>query len=48
MLEERRPAYESLATMTVPTDHLAPEEVAAELVTLLSPEGAGAQSEEPE
>ena len=36
MLEERRPAYESLATLTVPTDHLAPQEVAATLVSQLS------------
>jgi shikimate kinase len=57
MLEERRPAYESLAALTVPTDGLAPEEVAAELVRLLSPGGTtppapastpGAQSEEPQ
>jgi len=39
MLEERRPVYESLATLTMPTDDLAPEEVAAELVKLLSPGG---------
>jgi shikimate kinase len=40
MLEERRPAYESLAALTVPTDDLAPEEVAADLVKLLSPGGS--------
>jgi shikimate kinase len=39
MLEERRPVYESLATLTVPTDDLAPEEVAANLLRLLYPGG---------
>jgi shikimate kinase len=40
MLEERRPAYESLAALTMPTDDLAPEEVAAGLVKRLQSEGA--------
>src|SRR6202789_4153913 len=31
MLEERRPVYAELATVTVPTDELAVEEVAADL-----------------
>ena len=31
MLEERRPVYAELATLTVPTDDMAPEEVAADL-----------------
>ena len=31
MLEERRPVYAELATITVPTDDMAPEEVAADL-----------------
>jgi shikimate kinase len=31
MLEERRPVYAELATITVPTDEMAPEEVAADL-----------------
>jgi shikimate kinase len=31
MLEERRPVYEELASVTVPTDELAPEEIAADL-----------------
>ena len=35
MLEERRPVYESLAALTVPTDDLAPDEVAADLVKRL-------------
>lgn len=39
MLEERRPAYESLATLTVPTSDLAPEEVAADLLQKLQAEG---------
>src|SRR5262249_15563944 len=39
MLEERRPVYESLAALTVPTDDLTPEEVAADLVKQLSPGG---------
>ena len=39
MLDERRPVYESLAALTVPTDDLTPEEVAAELVKQLSPGG---------
>jgi shikimate kinase len=40
MLEERRPVYESLAALTVPTDELAPEEVAAYLLKALTAEGA--------
>jgi shikimate kinase len=40
MLEERRPVYESLATLTVPTDDLAPDEVAADLAKRLQREGA--------
>jgi shikimate kinase len=39
MLEERRPVYESLAALTVPTDDLAPEEVAADLIRQLKGEG---------
>ena len=35
MLEERRPVYEELATITVPTDDMAPEEVAADLAKRL-------------
>ena len=35
MLEERRPVYAELATVTVPTDELAPEEVAADLAKRL-------------
>jgi shikimate kinase len=35
MLEERRPVYADLATFTVPTDDLAPEEVAADLAKRL-------------
>ena len=35
MLEERRPVYAELATITVPTDDLAPEEVAADLAERL-------------
>ena len=35
MLEERRPVYAELATITVPTDNLAPEEVAADLAERL-------------
>jgi shikimate kinase len=35
MLEERRPVYAGLATLTVPTDDLAPEEVAADLAERL-------------
>ena len=38
MLEERRPVYESLAALTVPTDDLTPEEVAADLVKQLGAE----------
>ena len=36
MLEERRPIYADLASLTVPTDDLAPEEVAADLAKRLS------------
>jgi shikimate kinase len=39
MLEERRPVYESLAALTVPTDDLFPEEVAADLLKRLAAEG---------
>jgi shikimate kinase len=39
MLQERQPVYESLADLTVATDDLAPEEVAANLILLLSPGG---------
>jgi shikimate kinase len=35
MLEERRPVYAGLATITVPTDDMAPEEVAADLARRL-------------
>jgi shikimate kinase len=35
MLEERRPVYAELATITVPTDDTAPEEVAADLAKRL-------------
>jgi shikimate kinase len=35
MLEQRRPVYAELATLTVPTDDLAPEEVAADLAKRL-------------
>jgi shikimate kinase len=35
MLEERRPVYAELATLTVATDDLAPEEVAADLAKRL-------------
>jgi len=35
MLEERRPVYAELATITVPTDDMAPEEVAADLASRL-------------
>jgi shikimate kinase len=35
MLDERRPVYAELATMTVPTDDMAPEEVAADLARRL-------------
>jgi shikimate kinase len=40
MLEERRPVYESLATLTALTDDLAPQEVAADLINRLPAEGA--------
>ncbi|HTU74932.1 MAG TPA: shikimate kinase [Trebonia sp.] len=40
MLEERRPVYESLAALTISTDDLAPQEVAAELAKRLQGEGA--------
>jgi shikimate kinase len=36
MLDERRPIYADLASLTVPTDGLAPEEVAADLAKRLS------------
>jgi shikimate kinase len=39
MLEERRPVYESLAVLTVPTDDRAPEEVVAALIKQLEAEG---------
>jgi shikimate kinase len=35
MLDERRPVYEGLATVTVSTDDMAPEEVAADLAKRL-------------
>ena len=35
MLDERRPVYAELASLTVPTDDLAPEEVAADLAKRL-------------
>jgi shikimate kinase len=35
MLEERRPVYAGLASLTVPTDDMAPEEVAADLARRL-------------
>jgi shikimate kinase len=37
MLEERRPVYAELASITVPTDDMAPEEVAADLASRLRP-----------
>lgn len=37
MLEERRPAYADIASITVPTDDTAPEEVAADLAKRLRP-----------
>jgi shikimate kinase len=37
MLEERRPVYADIASMTVPTDDMAPEEVAADLASRLRP-----------
>ena len=40
MLEERRPVYESLAALTVPTDDLTPEEIAADLAKQLEAEGS--------
>ena len=36
LLEERRPVYEGVASLTVATDELAPEEVAADLAKRLS------------
>jgi shikimate kinase len=39
MLEQRRPVYERLAEITVPTDELAPEEIAADLAARI---GGGA------
>ena len=38
MLEERRPLYERLATVTVKTDDLDPDEVAAQIAATLSDE----------
>ena len=35
LLEERRPVYAELATITIPTDDMAPEEVAADLAERL-------------
>jgi shikimate kinase len=37
MLEERRPFYERLATVTVDTDDLDPDELAAEISARLRP-----------
>jgi shikimate kinase len=37
MLEERRPVYSDLAQLTLPTDGMAPEEVAADLAERLRP-----------
>jgi shikimate kinase len=37
MLEERRPVYADIASLTVPTDDTAPEEVAADLAKRLHP-----------
>ena len=37
MLEERRPVYSELASVTMPTDGMAPGEVAAELAKRLGP-----------
>jgi shikimate kinase len=37
MLEERRPVYADIASITVETDDAAPEEVAADLATRLRP-----------
>jgi shikimate kinase len=36
MLEQRRPVYADLATLTVPTDDMAPQEVAADLAKRLA------------
>ena len=36
MLDERRPVYAEIASITVPTDDTAPEEVAATLAERLS------------
>jgi shikimate kinase len=36
MLDERRPVYAEIASITVPTDETEPEEVAAELAKMLS------------
>jgi shikimate kinase len=35
MLEERRPLYEGLATVTVKTDDLDPDEVAEQIAAIL-------------
>ena len=43
MLEERRPVYESLAALTVPTDDLTPQEVAADLARHLHGRGPGGE-----
>jgi shikimate kinase len=44
MLAERRPVYEDVASLTFPTDGMAAEEVAADLVKQLSSGGSGAVS----
>jgi len=36
MLEERRPLYERLASVTVPTDDLDPDELAAQIAATLT------------
>jgi shikimate kinase len=41
MLEERRPVYERLATVTVPAGDLAPEEIADEIEAWLETRGTG-------
>jgi len=40
MLEARRPVYERLAEITIPTDELAPEEIVADLAARI---GGGAE-----
>jgi shikimate kinase len=37
MLAERQPVYESVATVTVPTDGRTPDELAAEILAVLAP-----------